>query len=221
MKLLYADRSMQIEASGLAVERGGRIIFTNIGFRLAAGEALLVTGPNGAGKSSLLRAIAGLLPLAEGRIAVTPEGGRVGEISHYVGHADALKPSLTVYENLAFWAALLASGPGSGAPEAKSEARTEARIEAALVRVGLARIADLPAAYLSAGQKRRAALARLLAVHRPLWLLDEPATALDAASQKALAAMMKAHLDEGGLIIAATHAPLGLPARELALGAAA
>ncbi len=204
---------MQIEASALAVERSGRIIFTNIEFRLAAGEALLVTGPNGAGKSSLLRAIAGLLPLAEGRIVVTPEGGRVGELSHYVGHADALKPSLTVYENLAFWAALLATGAAAGAPET--------RIETALARVGLARIADLPAAYLSAGQKRRAALARLLAVHRPLWLLDEPATALDAASQKALAAMMKAHLDEGGLIIAATHAPLGLPARELALGAAA
>ncbi|MGB8276664.1 MAG: heme ABC exporter ATP-binding protein CcmA [Methylovirgula sp.] len=206
---------MQIEASALAVERGGRIIFTNIGFRLGAGEALLVTGPNGAGKSSLLRALAGLLPLAEGRIAVTPEtDGCLTELCHYVGHADALKPSLTVYENLEFWAALLASGgtvAGSPAQE----------IEAALARLGLARIADLPSAYLSAGQKRRAALARLLAVHRPLWLLDEPATALDAASQKVLTAMMAAHLTEGGLIIAATHAPLALPARELALGGAA
>ena len=87
---------MQIEASALAIERGGRIIFTNIGFRLGAGEALLVTGPNGAGKSSLLRALAGLLPLAKGRIAVAPEGGRLAELCHYVGHDDALKPSLTV-----------------------------------------------------------------------------------------------------------------------------
>ncbi len=205
---------MQIEASALAIERGGRIIFTNIGFRLGAGEALLVTGPNGAGKSSLLRALAGLLPLAKGRIAVAPEGGRLAELCHYVGHDDALKPSLTVTENLEFWAALLASGAGVAGDRAT-------KIEAALTRLGLARIADLPAAYLSAGQKRRAALARLLAVHRPLWLLDEPATALDAASQKVLGGMLAAHLDEGGMIIAATHAPLGLPARELALGAAA
>ncbi len=205
---------MQIEASALAVERGGRIIFTNIGFRLGAGEALLVTGPNGAGKSSLLRAIAGLLPLAAGRIAVAPQtDGGLSELCHYVGHADALKPSLTVYENLEFWAALLATEPAPGAPATK--------IEAALARLGLARIADLPSAYLSAGQKRRAALARLLAVHRPIWLLDEPATALDAASQSVLTGMMAAHLDEGGMIIAATHAPLALPARELALGGAA
>ncbi|QXX75184.1 Cytochrome c biogenesis ATP-binding export protein CcmA [Methylovirgula sp. HY1] len=205
---------MQIEGSALAVERGGRIIFTNIGFRLAAGEALLVTGPNGAGKSSLLRAIAGLLPLAEGQITVAPTSeARLPELCHYVGHADALKPSLTVYENLAFWAAFLASGASKGG--------SEEGIEAALAQLGLTRIADLPAAYLSAGQKRRAALARLLAVYRPLWLLDEPGTALDAASQKVLGAIMLGHLDAGGMIIAATHAPLGLPARELVLGRAA
>lgn len=204
---------MQIEARALAVERGGRIILDNIGFRLAAGEALLVTGPNGAGKSSLLRAIAGLLPLARGRIAVTPEGFRLAGLCHYVGHADALKPSLTAYENLEFWAALLATGTAGGG--------TAEKIEAALSRLGLARIADLPSAYLSAGQKRRTALARLLAVHRPLWLLDEPTTALDAASQSVLAGMMAAHLGEGGMIIAATHAPLALPARELVLGTAA
>jgi heme exporter protein A len=202
---------MQIEAEALAVERGGRIIFSNIGFRLAAGEALLVTGPNGAGKSSLLRAIAGLLPLADGKITAAPGAERLAEFCHYVGHADALKPSLTVVENLAFWAALLARG-GSVAGD------SEQNIETALARLGLARIADLPSAYLSAGQKRRAALARLLAVGRPLWLLDEPATALDAASRAMLTEIMQAHLSEGGMIIAATHAPLALPARELALG---
>jgi heme exporter protein A len=202
---------MQIEASALAVERGGRIIFTNLRFSLAAGEALVVTGPNGAGKSSLLRALAGLLPFSAGQISAEPGGRGLSELTHYVGHADALKPSLTVYENLEFWAALLAGMQTvSGDPVA--------RIEMALSRFGLARIADLPAAYLSAGQKRRAALARLLAVHRPLWLLDEPATALDAASQKVLADVMTAHLADGGMIVAATHAPLALPARELALG---
>ena len=205
---------MQIEGSALAVERGGRIIFTNIGFRLGAGEALLVTGPNGAGKSSLLRAIAGLLPLAKGRISVAPGSeNRLPELCHYVGHADALKPSLTVYENLAFWAAFLGKGTAAGGGASQ--------IEAALAQLGLARIADLPSAYLSAGQKRRVALARPLAVPRPLWLLDEPGTALDAASQKVLSAMMLEHLAIGGMIIAATHAPLGLPAGELALGGAA
>jgi heme exporter protein A len=202
---------MQIEASALAVERGGRIIFTNLRFSLAAGEALVVTGPNGAGKSSLLRALAGLLPFAAGQVSATPDGRGLSELTHYVGHADALKPSLTVYENLEFWAALLAGAEGGAADPV-------AQIEMALSRFGLARIADLPAAYLSAGQKRRAALARLLAVHRPLWLLDEPATALDAASQKVLADVMTAHLADGGMIVAATHAPLALPARELALG---
>ncbi|MGO9136017.1 MAG: heme ABC exporter ATP-binding protein CcmA [Methylovirgula sp.] len=202
---------MQIEAKSLAVERGGRLIFQDLAFQLAAGEALLVTGPNGAGKSSLLRALAGLLPLAGGRITVDPETAGLAEICHYVGHADALKPSLTVYENLAFWTAMLRRG-AAGAGDAA------ARIETALARLGLARIADLPCAYLSAGQKRRAALARLIAAERPLWLLDEPATALDVASQATLAELMRAHLAEGGMIIAATHAPLAIPSRELALG---
>lgn len=199
---------MQIEAKGLAVERGGRRVFTDLGFSLADGEALVVTGPNGAGKSSLLRALAGLLPLAEGTIALTPAAESLAESCHYVGHADALKPSLTVYENLDFWTALLS----------RTKTDAGARIEAALARLGLAHIADLPCAYLSAGQKRRAALARLIAAERPLWLLDEPATALDAASQTVLAGMMREHLAQGGMIIAATHAPLDIPARELSLG---
>ena len=159
---------MQIEASALSVERGGRIIFAGLDFRLAAGEALLVKGPNGAGKSTLLRAFAGFLPLAAGAIAITPETeARRAELCHYIGHADALKPALTLAENLAFYSALLGGGG----------------IERALARLGLTGIADLPAAYLSAGQKRRAALARLVAIARPIWLLDEPLTALDAKSQ--------------------------------------
>jgi heme exporter protein A len=204
---------MQIEATGLSVERGGRIVLTDLDFRLAAGEALLVTGPNGTGKSTLLRAIAGLLPLAAGRIEVTPAlEARRPELCHYVGHTDALKPTLTVFENLSFLVALLSTDavPNAGA----------AQIQAAIARLGLTSIADLPAAYLSAGQKRRAALTRLLAITRPIWLLDEPLTALDAASQAAVIAMMTAHLAEGGIIVAATHAPVPIKASELALGGA-
>jgi heme exporter protein A len=210
--MMQMRAGMRIEASALALERGGRIVFNDIGFRLSDGEALAVTGPNGAGKSSLLRALAGFLPLAQGQITVAPEAS-LAELCHYIGHADALKPSLSVSENLEFWAALLARDKMAGDPTQ--------RIEAGLAQLGLAHIADLPAAYLSAGQKRRAALARLLAVHRPLWLLDEPVTALDAASQKVLAGMMAAHVQAGGMIIAATHAGLGIPAQELRLGAAA
>ncbi len=201
---------MKIEASALSVERGGRRIFVDLGFRLDAGEVLRVTGPNGAGKSTLLRAVAGLLPLAAGQIEVTPASdARRAELCHYVGHADALKPSLTAFENLSFLAALLATGslrPGA------------AEVEAGLARLGLSGVADLPAAYLSAGQKRRAALARLVAVFRPIWLLDEPLTALDLASQAAIMEIMAAHLAAGGIVIVATHAPLAIATAELALG---
>ncbi|HLH11769.1 MAG TPA: heme ABC exporter ATP-binding protein CcmA [Methylovirgula sp.] len=203
---------MQVEAQALSVERGGRIVFSDIGFRLAAGESLVVTGPNGAGKSTLLRAIAGLLPLASGRIELSPAADAPrGEFCHYVGHADALKPSLTAFENVAFFAALLAT---------HGRRPTGAQVDAALARLGLAAIADLPCAYLSAGQKRRAALSRLIAVFRPIWLLDEPLTALDSASQTILLDLMHAHLKEGGIVIAATHAPLPIGARELALKSA-
>ncbi len=197
---------MQIEASALSVERGGRIVFSGLGFRLAAGEALVVTGPNGAGKSTLLRALAGLLPLAAGQITTSPATElRRAELCHYIGHADALKPSLTLSENLSFSAALLGGQD----------------IDRALEALGLVAIADFPAAYLSAGQKRRAALARLVAVFRPIWLLDEPLTALDAAAQAVAGRLMQAHLAAGGLIVAATHAALPIDARELALGRAA
>jgi heme exporter protein A len=201
---------MRLSASRLSVERGGRIVFSDLSFALDSGQSLVVTGRNGAGKSTLLRALAGLLPLSQGDLSLTPEGEEnLGEQTHYIGHADALKGALTVAENLAFHAALLGSGRAGIEPGP------------ALETFGLGRLADLPAAYLSAGQRRRAALAKLLVARRPIWLLDEPTTALDAASQDLMGRIMRAHVADGGLLIAATHAALGLPGAELRLGATA
>ncbi|HWE78523.1 MAG TPA: heme ABC exporter ATP-binding protein CcmA [Pseudolabrys sp.] len=199
---------MQLSADNLTCVRGGRTVFAGLSFTVASGEALVVTGRNGAGKSSLLRMIAGLVRVAAGQLTVhggEPEAS-VGEQAHYLGHQDALKASLSVRENLSFWVEYL-----DGLPDA---------VDAALETVGLAPLAGLPAAYLSAGQRRRLSIARLAAVQRPLWLLDEPTSALDAQSQERLADLMQAHLGNGGLIVAAAHGPIGLAAlRELKLGA--
>jgi heme exporter protein A len=201
---------MRLSGKGLKCIRGGRQVFADLDFAVASGEALIVTGRNGAGKSSLLRLIAGLIPHADGTL--TLEGGdpelRLAEEAHYLGHRDALKPALSVSENLAFWREFL-GGAADGA-------------EAALRAVGLDHIAHLPAAYLSAGQRRRLSIARLLTVRRPVWLLDEPTSALDTAAQAALGALMARHLSGGGIIVAATHGPLGLEgARGLHIGPAA
>jgi len=190
----------------MACVRGGREVFAGIGFALAGGEALLVTGPNGAGKSSLLRMIAGLVRVGAGRLELADGDPELtlAEQAHYLGHQDALKPSLTVAENLGFWAHYL--GRNNSIPEA-------------LAAVGLDGVADLPAAYLSAGQRRRLSIARLVAVRRPVWLLDEPTSALDRAAQATLARLMGSQLAGGGLIVAAAHGPIGLErAKELRLG---
>ena len=201
---------MRLSGTDLDCIRGGREVFSGLGFAVASGEALIVTGANGAGKSSLLRLIAGLLRAARGRLeleAGDPER-TIAEQSHYLGHQDAVKPSLTVGENLAFWSRYL----GALAEEPQS----------ALVAVGLEALAQLPAAYLSAGQKRRLSIARLIAAKRPIWLLDEPTSALDRSGQEQLVEIMREHLAGGGMIVAATHAPIGLDgARELRLGAPA
>jgi len=198
---------VRISASNLGCVRGSREIFRNVNFSLASGQVLAVLGPNGAGKSSLLRIIAGLLRVESGRLEL--EGGdselTIPEQAHYLGHQDALKPSLSVAENLTFWASYLGNG--------------RAGLTDALEAVGLAPIRDLPAGYLSAGQRRRLSIARLVAVPRPIWLLDEAAAALDQAAQGRLIDLMRRHLAGGGLILAATHAPLGLDAQELRLGA--
>jgi len=183
-------------------------VFSALDFEASSGEALAVTGPNGSGKTSLLRQIAGLLTLAGGSIDL--EGGEtelsLPEQAHYLGHRDALKPALSVLENLAFWRDFLDGEPFD--------------VAESLAAVGLDHAARLPAAYLSAGQRRRLSIARLLAVRRPVWLLDEPTNALDATGQNLFAGLMHDHLARGGLVVAATHAPLGLPARELRIGGA-
>jgi heme exporter protein A len=201
---------MRLSGVNLTCIRGGREVFAGLGFTLEASEALLVTGRNGAGKSSLLRMIAGFVRAAGGRFEFQDGDSELTlpEQVHYLGHQDALKPSLTVAENLMFWARYLGNG--------------EVALQAALAAVGLDALADLPAAYLSAGQRRRLSIARLVAVRRPIWLLDEPTSALDRAAQERLAELMQHHLAGGGMIMAATHGPIGLDrARELRLGAAA
>ena len=197
---------MRLSGRSVRCVRGGREIFSGVDFEACSGEALAVTGPNGAGKTSLLRLIAGLLTTADGSIGL--EGGEteltLPEQAHYLGHRDALKSALSVMENLSFWRDFL----GGEAFDTR----------ASLAAVGLDHAAHLPAAYLSAGQRRRLSIARLLVVRRPVWLLDEPANALDTTGQSMFAALMGDHLARGGLIIAATHAPLGIAARELRIG---
>lgn len=195
---------MRLTGADLTAVRGGRTVFAGLSFALAGGQLLAVTGANGAGKSTLLRLIAGLLRPAAGMVALDPvgEGGIAGAL-HYLGHLDGLKTVLTVRENLEFWRRLWGGGP----------------VDAALDRVGLARLADLPAGVLSAGQKRRVAIARLLLAHRPLWLLDEPATALDTEAEAGLARLIGEHLAGGGMAVVATHRDLPVkPTMTLALG---
>ena len=187
---------MRITAENLSCERGGRLVFSNQNFALGSGEFLQLTGPNGSGKSSLLRLLAclsepilGKITLANGAPEMT-----LGQQAHYIAHSDASKSALTVTENLIFWRDFLGGGD----------------LQHAVESVNLSALADYPVALLSAGQKRRLALARLALVPRAIWLLDEPSVGLDEASQKLLVALMSKHLETGGLIVAATHVPLGL-----------
>ena len=194
---------MGLDVSALSCTRGGRLVLHRVDFTLADGEALILRGPNGSGKSTLIRALAGLLP-SSGRITLDGRPATrdtLAEAVCYAGHLDAIKPQLTVAENLGFWAGLLGGDP---AP--------------AIAGFALAALSDRPAHLLSAGQKRRLGLARLLLAPRRLWLLDEPTVALDAAAEARLLAALTTHVATGGLAVVATHTPLALPsARTLTL----
>jgi heme exporter protein A len=192
-------------AEGLACVRGERLVFAGLSFRLAAGGALILTGANGSGKSSLLRLVAGLLTPSAGQLlwgataVATDLPGHHARL-HYIGHLDALKPALTPREMLAFWATL----------RGRRRQRSPSAIEQALAAFALDPIADWPCRWLSAGQRRRVALARLLASPAPLWLLDEPASALDHDGQIRLEQAIDAHRVAGGMTMLATHTPIAL-----------
>ncbi|MDZ4737256.1 MAG: heme ABC exporter ATP-binding protein CcmA [Rhodospirillaceae bacterium] len=197
--------SALFRAEGLACRRGERPVFAGIFFELAEGAGLLLTGANGSGKSSLLRLLAGLLPAESGTlywsnapVAADRDAQRARIL--FLGHRDAVKSGLTVLENIEGWASLQRAPSDAG--------RT------ALAAFDLERLADLPARYLSAGQRRRLALARLLLVKRPLWLLDEPQTGLDEAATERLATTIENHRAGGGIAVVATHGGLDLPGAE-------
>lgn len=191
---------------GLGCIRGGRVVFAGLDFGIAPGEALVLLGPNGSGKSSLLRVMAGLLKPAAGqlrwgRIPIGDDPEAHSARTHYVGHHDAVKPVLSVAENLRFWARL--HEPHAG--------RAAGAVEHALDRFGLAHLRDIPGKLLSAGQKRRTNLARLLAAPSPLWLLDEPTTALDRQNIKVLENVFAEHRAAGGMVVLSTHQDVDLP----------
>jgi heme exporter protein A len=195
---------MHLSAENLAARRGEDLIFVNISFYLTTGGALVLTGPNGTGKSTLLRVVAGLLGRDSGRLTFVDDKGRSDrlprEASHYLGHRNAMKSELTVAENLVFWREFLGDSDGG---EGLS-------IEAAADAVGLSAILHLPFGYLSAGQQRRMAFAKLLVAYRPVWILDEPTAALDSSAAVVVADLISAHRRNGGIVLAATHQPLGL-----------
>lgn len=192
---MITQSAIQLIVNNLAAMRGTRTVFRNLDLTANAGEAYAIIGPNGAGKTTFLRCIAGLLAPSSGSVTVTGGSGEqsVGEYCHYIGHLNGIKPALSVIENLEFYSRFLGGGD----------------VWAAAGQLALADLEDIPAAYLSAGQKRRLGLARLLCAYRPIWLLDEPAVSLDAASQDILAQIVSDHLRGGGIVLAVTHTPLG------------
>jgi heme exporter protein A len=213
---------VQLIAENLTLERGGRTVVNGASFVVDGGTALMLTGPNGSGKSTLLRALAGYLRPASGSVTLKDDGRvtgadasrEVGEVCQFVGHLDGIKTHLTAAENLSFWAKYLAGPQDAGVSVAE-------RVDGALEQFALAALADIPAGYLSAGQKRRLALARLAVAYRPIWILDEPTVSLDVASARVLTDAINAHLKTGGMAVIATHLPIDVaPVKAIQLGRA-
>ncbi|MEN2494274.1 MAG: Cytochrome c biogenesis ATP-binding export protein CcmA [Hyphomicrobiaceae bacterium hypho_1] len=198
-----------LKITDLVVKRSDCIVLNNVNVEITSGEAVIVTGPNGVGKTTLLRAIAGYIPIVSGSIlmkGIDPQV-EISERLHYIGHHNALMHALSVRENLKFWAEFLDEEYHKCGNKNSRTISTDS-VETALEFFRLDKLAEQPVAYLSAGQKRRAALARLMVAYRPLWLLDEPTVALDNESVKTLTSLANTHLRNGGLILAATHFPL-------------
>ncbi|MEN9896300.1 MAG: heme exporter, ATP-binding protein CcmA [Pseudomonadota bacterium] len=194
---------MRLIAENLTAKRGESVIFQDLSFEVGKGKALIIKGPNGSGKSTLLRVVAGLLPAESGQVRISDAPQpvvHVREACHYLGHRNAMKRELTVRENLVFWQRFMGDDAGGNRMD----------VEDAAQKVGLAGITHLPFGYLSAGQQRRMAIAKLLVAYRPVWLLDEPTAALDHAADDMFANLVREHLEGGGLAVAATHQPLGL-----------
>ena len=194
------DQKLSFRAEKVACVRGERELFSNLSFSLAPGEALVIKGPNGSGKTSLLRLIAGLLPMEEGTLFINEEHSKnprnlLQGLVNYLGHAQALKSFLTVRENLCLWARLHGERPN---------------IRGACERVGIGALVDFPVRFLSEGQKRRINLARLVCLPLPIWLLDEPAASLDREGLFLVSDLMRGHLENGGIILVATHHDLRL-----------
>jgi heme exporter protein A len=200
---MLAPAFQLLDVSNLTGVRGGRVLFRGLSFCVEAGRALSLEGANGAGKTSLLRMLAGFLAPAEGaiRFGDAADGEERGKLVGWLGHHDAVKPQMSVRENLGFFASLYGSEIGD-----------------ALEALGLARLAELPGQYLSAGQKKRVALARLKLSNRPVWLMDEPLASLDVAGKTIAADLVAAHCAAGGIAVIATHEPLGIACERLVLG---
>jgi heme exporter protein A len=205
IKILTKAGSMRLSAEILSARRGEDLLFRDISFVLNTGESLVLTGRNGSGKSTLLRVVAGLLRPETGNVTWNSDraeaGMRAAEACHYLGHRIAMKAELTVFENLSFWKSFFGDFEG----------RRGVTIGEAAEAVGLADIVHLPFGYLSAGQQRRMAFAKLLVSYRPVWILDEPTAALDVNAEEVFTTLIKMHLADGGMALAATHQPLGLP----------
>lgn len=196
--------SFRLSIENVTAIRGERVLFRDLSFRVEAGRVLCIEGANGVGKTSLLRMIAGFLSLVAGTIRVgdIEDAEARGKQIGWLGHHDAVKPQMSVRETLSFFAQLY---------------RSESNVEEAMEAIGLSRLADLPGQYLSAGQKKRVALTRLMLCGRPLWLMDEPLASLDVVGKKIAADLVAAHCAGGGIAIVATHEPLGIDCERLVL----